>query len=591
MAALDVAIVVSAAAIRSGVCADKPLAFHALSVWSAFVLFANLGNELGARPGAILFLVAAGVAALVAFSRSGTPAAARLRIRDQRRDMGMLLAALGLQLGLFLVPLSVLPEHTFIAGHLVVDDSVTHAVMMRGLEAVRGEYAPWYWLAFYPAGFHAVVFALGPLLQSADVPTFLLPVSMWAASFLALGILMLLHEEGYHRRWSATLIAASPAAAFLVGTSVYLNFVGHISLLPFLAGSLIIAAAWTPTDLRGRGLVLALAPAAAAAATYGLLGLTAIGFAVTLRFAWELRQPDRMRVLLRETVRACMVPSAIVGLVAIIIVSAPVARRIVMGYSFFMEQTASVGNLPGGFLSPFHITGLWIGGVDYRSELPGRESPASMVLAALLIGQVWLVARANLSRTAIIAILTLGAPVVASAVVIRSPYVNFKYLCLFTSIWVPLALVGLSRWIERLPGGRAAGPFGAIAMALVALVATSLASYRLLPALPEHWFREMALIRNEHFSRGRVLVLSKEDWFHYYRDADDIVPLTYLFQQTYHGEPMREVLVDTAFEADAESFLASHLHGAETRLDVCPAETVGMRYHIYQTSCLTGAQP
>lgn len=591
MAAVDLVVVLCAAALRTVVCRHKPLAFHALAAWAFVVLAAYAANEFGERRLVIVGIALAVLVSVLALSR--VPRAARTLwagIRAQSRDVWLVLAALGLQVTLYAAPLTVLPTHTLITGNFICNDSVAHAVLMRGFDFVHGAFGHWAYLGYYPDGIHAVVYGLSRFFTHADVPYFLLPAAIWSASFLALAILMLLAEEGQPLSVTSVLVAASPAAAFLLGTSVYLYFIGHIGVLPFIAGSVVIVSTWTPADLHGRGLILALAPLGAALATYGLLSLSLIGFAVLLRIGLELRVPRQAVTLAREFARACANRDALIGLVLVLAMLAPVARQLLAGSAFFASQVSTVGNLPGGFLNPLHVTGFWKGGAEYRSPLTGPDSPAGMILAAIFGLQAVLIARAGLRRTGALTLVTFATPVVASALFIRSPYVNFKYLCLLTAVWVPLAALGLARLMSRLAAGNPLPGMAAVAALLLVMVVNPMRSFQLLPALPEHWFQTIAAVRAQHLAKGPVLILSLEDWFQYYRDTDDVVPLTTYFRQPYTGQVMQEVLVDDGFPKDVRAFLDRSLPGAAARLDTCPSESMAGRFHLYQFTCLAGAR-
>ncbi len=587
MAIVDVIVVMCAAALRTVVCRHKPLAFHALAVWAVIVLVANAANEVGEHRLAVIGLVIAALAGLLAVS--GVPHRPRILwsgIRAQGHDVRLVLAALGLQLVLYLAPLAVLPTRTLVTGNFLCDDSVTHAILMRGFDAVHGVFAAWRYLAVYPDGFHAVVYGLSRFFTHADVPYFLLPASMWSASFLALAILMLLAQEGERLTATAVLVAALPAAAFLLGTSVYLYFIGHMAVLPFIVGGIVMASTWSPDDVRGRGLLLALAPIGAGMATYGLFSVSLFAFAAAIRVALELRRPGQALSLAREFGRACMNRQALIGLGAIALVLIPVFRQMVVGYAFFASQVSSVGNLPDGFLSPFHLTGFWRGGAEYRAPLAG--SPAATILAAVLAVQAILIARAGLRRAGVVTLVTLATPFVVSALIIRSPYINFKYLCLLTAVWVPLAAFGLARSMGRIVAGSALPGVGALVALLLTMVVSPLRSFQSLPALPEPWFQTIAAVRAEHLAKGAVLLLSKEDWFQYYRDGDDIAPLTFYFRQAYAGQAMREVMVDDGFPSDVREFLDRQWPGASARLDTCPAASMGGRFRLFDFACIAG---
>jgi hypothetical protein len=456
---------------------------------------------------------------------------------------------------------------------------------MRGFDTLHGEFGAWRYLTYYPAGVHAVVFALSRVFPVSDAPYFLLPTTIWASSFLGLSIAMLLAGERVGRG-VALLVSVSPAAAFLLGTSVYLYFIGHMAVLPLIVGATVILSSWPAGDVRGRAVFLALAPAAASVAVYGLVSVSLLAFAVAVRMGLSRLDREPLAPAARAWGRSLRAPGVWMSAAALLALAWPAIAQLFGGFAFFASQASSVGNLPGGFLSPFHVTGFWKAGAEYRAPLTGADSFAATILAAVLVIEAGLVVRARLSRASVIMVITFAVPVVATAVLGSSPYINFKYLCLLTGVWVPLALLGLSRQVEAVAGRRSWPVHAALAVTLAAMVGLPLRSFQPLPALSEQWFVRLADLRARHLARGPVLVLSREDWFQYYRDANDILPLTLYFRQAYSGQPMREVMVDAGFQQEAVEYLNAHLAGAGNRLGDCQGETIGGRFRFYQFACL-----
>ncbi len=585
-------IVVCAACLRVAVSPDKPLAFHTLGVWALILLFANAANELALPSGLVALTTAAALIALVvAIGAPWRPAAVAHALRAQRRDIGVVAATMGLQIVLYLVPLAVVfPAGTLITGNFICNDSVTHAVLTCGYVVVHGAYAAWPHVGEYPDAFHAVLFAMRGVLP-ADPPAFLLPASIWSASFFGLAILMLLDVERHRDGVSAVLIAASPAAAFLLGVSVYLFFIGQTAVLPLVAAAVVVVAAWEPDAISGwRPLLLVLALMAAALAAYGLMSLSLIAFAAAIRGALAMRRSSQAIAAARAWIAALRLRQvwaapAVIGLAVL-----PVCLQIYRGYAFFSTRTATFGNL-AGFLSPLHVTGFWPHGLDYRLWLSGDDSAAAIVLAALLAAQITVVVRTGVSRVTAMLLTTLGVPVVASAILLRSPYIDFKFLYFLTSVWIAVVALGVYRAATQAARGRAlAGPI-VLACVVTAMSAWSLPGFRRLPALSDRWFQTLSNLRADHLSRGAVLILSREDWFHYYRDVDDVAPLTTYFHQTYHGQAMNEILVDVRFEADAIALLRQFWPDARERLGDCQGSTLDGRFRLYAFSCVAGARP
>jgi hypothetical protein len=592
LAVADLLIVLAAVCLRERVSSDKPLALHTLAVWAVVVLVAGAANELALPPAAIALAVAATMGGLMlAWRVPLAPAQVRQALAAQRVDVAMVLATLALQTALYLVPLAVVfPSHTLVTGNFVCNDSVAHAVLMRGFAVVHGLYGAWTHYSIYPDAFHAVIFGLRGVLP-ADVPSYLLPASIWATSFFGLPMLMLADVERAAGRLAPVLVAASPAAALLLGTSVYLFFIGQMAVLPLVAAAVFVVASWTPSDLRGARILLPLAIAGAALAAYGLISLSLIAFALGLRLAAAaLRHRGRVWQVARAAIveaarRTSWIAAAVVALLV-----APALWQIYRGYAFFSTRTTSSGNL-FGLLSPLHMTGFWKGGLDYRVPIAHTERAAAVVLAVVLAVEIVLVLRARISRATLIVLLTFGVPVAASAALVPGPYINFKFLTFFTGVWIAIVSLAIVRVAGALARGRAWVAPAVLAIVMVVMVSTPLRSVRRFPALTDRWFHAMAELRASHLSRRAVLILSPEDWFQYYRDADDLAPMTTYFHQVDDGRTMDEILVDGKFEHDALAALRARWPDARERLGDCQGSTLDGRFRLYAFSCVARARP
>lgn len=590
MAAVTVGVVIVAAVLRTA-CPDKPLAFHALAVWSILILVANLANESGWGQATSLAACAVGITvAVVVALPPGRIVAGLAGIPAQWREIGLTLAVLGSQMALYLVPLLVVfPENTLVTGNLICHDSIAHGVLMRGSDTVFGQFSHWKPLHHYPDGFQAVVYALGEVFPAPDAPYVLVPASVWCSSFLGLGVLLFLHYERERDGIARWLIAASPAAAFLLATSVYLFFIGHMAVLAFVVAAVTIASAWTVDDWRGPGLWLAASIVAGSTAVYGLFPVTLFGLAMALRWArhWSTRSlPTKGDVT--QLIRDVRRPRVAAGLALVLVLAVPPAVDMYGALLISAAQQWSLGNLPDGFLNPLHVTGFWHGGTEYRAALTGPASPASVLLTAVLVLQVLLVSRARLSVSGMITLATLGVPVILSAVV-AGPYLNFKFLCVLIALWVPLSGLGLFRTIAtiRFPGSRPAAWLG-LAAFVALMMTTSMRSHERVPAFTDYWFRTLEQIRSQQLAQGPVMILSGEDWFQYYRDEDDVAPLTKWLRQPYAGQPTRTVLVDEAYLGEATAFLDAHLGGASARLSTCEVKKIEGRFWFYDQACLGG---
>jgi hypothetical protein len=587
LAMVTAGIVLAGVVLRTVAARHRPLAFHVLAVWGLVVLVANGANSLGLAPWAVAAAAAAGVVAFLGASGAVSPRHFVASFTSQRRDVLRVGLVLLSQAGLYLLPLLLIyPAQTLVTGNFVCNDSVHHAVMMLGQDVGETTFAHWPYTTFYPRGIHAVTFGLQALFPVDEAPQFLLPITIWAASFLGLSVLMLLAEDG-DEGGAAVVAAASPAGALLMGTSVYLFFLGHVGVLPFLVGTAVIVASGRLSELRGPHAALYLLPAAAGLATYQLVAATFIAFVVGSRFLVEVWRSGSVRIPASRLLRMRLSRPALTMAIVVAALTIPVWLDIARGFAFFVSESDTVGNLPGGFLVPFHVTGFWPGGLDYRNALAGAESFALPILAAVFAVQVWLVARARFSRCTLLVLWSFAVPTVATAAMGMSQYVNFKYLCLLTAVWVPLFFVSLRRRLEAEAwiSNRLTVP--ALVLTLMVMVGGSLRSYAVLPALPASWFAGLERIEAQRLGREPVLVLSGEDWFQYYSDADDVLPLTLYLRKPYVGQPVRTVLIDEAFTGQAVAFLDQHLPGARARLDeVCHGATLDGRFRFYEFRCL-----
>jgi hypothetical protein len=259
------------------------------------------------------------------------------------------------------------------------------------------------------------------------------------------------------------------------------------------------------------------------------------------------------------------------------------------------ELANAVGNLPNGYLSSLHLSGLWPSGLEYRGALYGQSSASGDILAAVLVVEAWLIGSARLPLSAIFLLIAFAVPWVSSAVLINSPYVNFKYLTYFIPVFLMSAAVAGVRLLEegrKNLGGlsRRAATVGAVLLFVVYIGSSVYAPLKMAAVtptlLPGHVASFEAL--SEEVANQRALLLSREDWLLFYSQPDDYLPLTLYVPRAYSNQAIDAVVIDEAWADDAKRYLDSFPQLRDRSLSSPCSKFVSNRFRIYYLNCLAG---
>ncbi|NDC38752.1 MAG: hypothetical protein EBZ48_11980 [Proteobacteria bacterium] len=523
-------------------------------------------------------------------------------IGSRRTELNEIILGLLLVTAIQYIPLIfALPPGTLIVGNFICNDSVLHGVLTLGAAFNRGASLPVYYTDEYPQGLHSLVFYLRPLFGWSEAPKYLLASNLWAFSMIVPAMLYFcdsMQVQGMLRR---VLIAVVPACSFLLGMTGYLLFISQHAVIPVLLLSLLYINRLLDGQSQLESLGGALSLLVGCIVLYGVFPVSVVVSLVGLRLLLASLKGSLLGTLstLRNLVRASLKDRGeilflslvlVAGVVPISSIVRMVVRQIEGGIA--SDLTSSTGNLPDGFLSPLLVTGLWHPNLGYREHL-GMEYPYWLAALIIILALQTLAVGVWLRRSPVILVVSaLLIPVLASRFIVVNQYINFKYLSFLAAFWLPVSMVAFERGLRCFITNRCVESI--VTPALLSCVALGTAlfplqAYKLIPALPDHWFKSLEEIRESYLVNSAVLILSEEDWFHYYKfGGNDLVPFALYLHREYRGEKVDLVIVDIAYEERATRFIEGISPDASNRLSHCSRTRIGGRFDVYQSQCLLG---
>ena len=513
-------------------------------------------------------------------------------LNEKARQFATLILVWVATVVILLVPLLCLfPTDTLVTGNFVCNDSVVHAITADGFAAKLWRNLPAPYLNASPHGFPSLLYFLNQLSFKAEAPFFLLAGAIWATSFTAASLSCLLGEDRSFLRQCVTAVSA--VSGHLTVISIYLFFFNQVAVLPTMYAAVGILLreefsrpnAWTVFSL----IVLL----GASMAVYSLLPVSLIVFGAVCRLFFisfpMRRQMWRAAVTIVREYFSLKIFAVVVCGVIFCLPGAWIVFHMLVnqgGNNAGSDLLSSVGNLAGGYLDPLLVTGFWTPKVGYRDMPTGAFS---VILAACFAAQVFIIARYQTHRPVLLALLVFSVPVLATAVVIKNQYINFKYLSFLTALWLPVVVDTAYEVIERLKWLSvkrfAAG-------SVPALLATGfwfhIQGVTEFPALPAFWFQSLSGLRRDDLSKVSSLMLTREDWLQYYRTKGEILPLTLYLADPYSGQRVDRIVIDKGWQKDAYEYLEKTFPGSVERIAACPMREVANRYDFYSFDCVTG---
>ena len=489
--------------------------------------------------------------------------------------------------------------NAMVTGHFICNDSVIHALMSRGLAFMQTRGMDPIYLAL-PRGVHSFTYYFNSLLFQKEVSRIILPTSLTSFSLIVFWADMVVRLLGVRRRYWLPLTLL-PATPFLLVTTAYMVFLGQIAGMALTLAAVTALCFFRRLGTLMASLAITLFLALGAITAYGLFPLSLIGFGCAMCLAVAfLKEPSISHwvAVLREllssvfTIRGGIIVGSFLVLLWPSIQFALYVVKVQGSGSTASDLISAVGNLPEGYLSPLHISGFWPRGAEYRQLLSKNFSPMTCLMLALLLGQTACIVGARFEYRIFLALATFFVPWLSSAILINSPYVNFKYLTYLVPVFVLAAGIGFTRCAERAgamyPRLNSLVILPAVTLFLLVYLATAislpLAVASVTPSLVEGEVLSLEAVAQE-ISAKRALILSREDWLQYYIQPDDILPLTLYIPNTYHGQPIDLVVVDRGYKQDATEFLKSFPQIAELISKGACLKVIGDRFESYPLEC------
>lgn len=503
--------------------------------------------------------------------------------------------------GLFilLIPLAFgFPENTLVTGHFICNDSVVHSIMAQGISFIESRKIDPFYYSAAPRGIHSFTYYFHSLFKQIPTSRIILPTAIASYSLTVLSADFMLRALGV-RPIFRFLSALLPVCAFLPVAAIYAIFLGQVAAVASTFAALGILFYLSRFGTFKEGLLFFAVFALGAVSTYGLFSLSLIGFGVFVAITLEVIESASFAKLTKQTkflISIFYSPTALGIAIGILLLAYPSIQfalyviRAQGAGTVASDLTSAIGNLPEGYLSPLHLSGVWPPGIGYREQLTGVSSAFGSALIFLIAIQVYLVGQ--LPIRGIFFLLTLAIPCFATTILIKSPYVHFKFFTFLIPGFLVLAGAGLDQLrntiIKSRPvlGKLAVSPLGFISLlGLEGLcVFMPLPTATIIPMLSEAHFASFESLWGT-LEGKRSMVLTKEDWLQFGAQVDDYVPMIIYIPQRFNGEPLDAVVVDRAYKKESLEYLQQFPKLLLLVQDHDCMTVIADRFEIYPTSC------
>ena len=572
--ALFVAVLLGFSSLLRLIVPERSYGFLVSLLWASLLSLSVVCDYMELSPavfgGILLALI---ILYTVSLRRSGRLTVAEWRRTNSICDIGSvyLTWVLGFSALLFNLIFFV-PLDAVVTGHFICNDSVIHALLSEGLKELRGySLDPFYYTAEY-RGIGSWLYYVNRGLFNVDVPKIILPATLFTCSFLVFVGEYISSWCGVRSRYARGVASIALVTPYLLVITSYILFVGQVVVFPIVLFSVFQVIAISSGRCTLFDLASLFISVIALLGIYGVFPVSVVVIAAALTIVWWCVEKGSLNFVQPAFKACCEALSSVRAflLLAILVVIAlpPLTMALKMlflqgrsGGSTGTDILTSVGNLPGGYLSVFHLTGFWPEFADYRASFDGDLSFINYILFALLALQIVVITKGINARASVILLLSFLIPTILSGVRSKGQYIHFKYLFFACSVFqfvFLLAVIELLRRSESLRGARVIRPIvnSAIVLYLLAMLAFPALQFARIPSVNEGDLKELSALRKHYFKKSDVLVLSKEDWLQYYvRGVGDFVPLTLYIPQSYHGQPIDYLIIDRAYEGDATTYL------------------------------------
>ncbi len=471
---------------------------------------------------------------------------------------------------LFTPLLFIIPNGAIATGHLVSNDSVNHSFMIKGYEFSRELFPGRHYLHNYPRGIHSFLHYCSYLIPY-KAPTYLLSatLSFYSLSFFSLLTLSKTLKASYSISAILSLLCFLPvASSYTLFVTQCASFVFTLSFVCYLSQNKKIK----------HTLPLALL-LSASISSYGLLtfSLSLFSYLIWLIGFSESKKKSTINlfIIIFFSILAAF-PSYIFAF-----------NMLTQEYTNNTPTSliASPGNLPGGFLSPAHISGIWFAGHDYRDSL-GGSFELQMAIIFIILESFFVFSAIRKKKELSIIFITFLVPVLASVIILKNPYINFKYLSYFCPVYIFLFFIGIlsieANFLRKFLFLFFLGSYLSLSFF------NSLPAFAMIPSIKLHQWSELKFLSKTFFPKGKTLVLTREDWFQeFITEKDDFIPLTDCIPRDRKVKP-DYIIFDLAYEDYInKSYLKSHpkLNKIMQELPKNCISIFSNRHIIYNLNC------
>lgn len=505
----------------------------------------------------------------------------RLTIIDLKR-ISIHLGLLAISIFIISLPLIfIYPADTLITGYSVTNDSLIHAILGRGYEYTRDIGLASVYNEGYTRGIHSLISLFSNILNIESF-NLLFPVTI---SFFALTPLVFLDLRNRFRidRFNIFIISLLSISPFLTLNTVYTLFVPQIVSIPFVFAVIFNIPTISSKLLK---IILWMIVLAGIFNIYGVFSLTLSVFIVIGLVVYRIFKNRQLIKINRPVVMKFLFAISvflILSIPAFSINLKTIARQSTteIGSDFLV----SFGNL-AQFLSPYHITGFWIRGIEYRSTLEGSYANVQYFFIVVLIVQIFFILDKKREYKNLYTLILFFIPILAAVFIVKNPYIQFKYFTYIIPIFSVFFGVGFYRYFNN---SRILKIFTLVFLSLYIFVNIFLyiRSFRTLPSIDRNYLSMLSDVSNRYFTEEGVVLLTREDWFQYYvNKSNTYLPVTSYLSKKYSNEPIRYVIVDIKSE-DAQLYLSRHPDLSD-KLNNVPANCIVEEYErftVYDFNC------
>lgn len=565
------------------------LGFLVMCLWSGLVCFFFFIDYFEIPPVIGLLVLAVAVVLLVAYLLvwRKTEFLEIFALTSVKKNI-LIFGCWVVALAILLLPLVwTMPDETVISGHFISNDSVMHALMSEGYKVTREIQILQFYNNSYPRAFLSFNHFFSEITNIEPV-YLVLPMVLFSLSLLVFPVYDIWVQSGAKSKVNLILLSLIPTSGFLVTYAAYMLFATQVAVIPVLIVTMLYINRFS---LESEGKFGVLCMALLVVSVFSIYGIFAL-FVALLALGWRVgvslwanrggysQLISRVWSLVDRSTILVSVIVAILSLPALILTKEMIVTQFTGGGGLL----TSWGNLPGGFLSVFHLSGLWPVEVEARDNLFGGSTLYSYVLLLLIIVHAWFVFRGKLNSWLMATFIQLCLPVFVFLFVFGNPYLHYKFL----SFFIPFLLICSGVGAINIMGERKRIAQLLIALFVVASAAINSQYYKRVPVVQGFQLSELKYLAEEYMHAHQTLMLTNEDWIQFYRrQADDFTPNTQYRVNSYKDGDIDYLIWDAGYEKENKQFLQEHPDikaKKESLPDSCVTQRFA-RFLVYDFNC------